>query len=417
MIGKTLLGLFVCVLYCLCVGNTAQIGVKVCEANMTVDEGKNKMAIEAEVHCADHDHDHATDLLKDLGVSQEMQEKQLVSKKRYLSSDEITDLNDRKRTKAGDQSQSGSDSEINVTTVFNMFQSLSVQLTGLSGLYNDLRDRMSSIEANLEAKLSQKFKSVLDTRFELEMSEIRAETTAEIAVVRNEVNTRCDELTKTYAAAVEYNLIPRDTKKSVVIKMLPERANEKTKNDVTVNCVNALLKDGLHLLERDARVVTATRKEGKPGSSNPGVVIVDFENVQQKENVLKEKQKLRLTNRYRKVYIEEAMTQDEVKADRNLRTIIREMGAEKDYYVKNGRMIKRTTRRESDNDAHGERNRDTRTQSQRDADYNRENVYYSAKNGDSRNRQGNSEFRGRPGGQRRGRGQQHQGRGGRRGRF
>lgn len=66
-------------------------------------------------------------------------------------------------------------------------------MSGLCGQYHELKERISNIEANLEAKLTQQFKTALDMRLELEISDIKAEVTADIAVVRIEMNSRYDE--------------------------------------------------------------------------------------------------------------------------------------------------------------------------------------------------------------------------------
>ena len=311
--------------------------------NGATSEKVNNMAVEVDVDVHERDRVNTQTQIN-------TEPETPMNKKRSLSQYETSDSESEpspvsKRTKTDQSFTEGApDEQIDNTTIYKMFQSLSVQMSGLSGLYTDLRDRISNIETNIETKLTQKFKSAIDTRFEVEMSEIRAEVTAEIAVVRSEVNNRYDDMEKTYAAAVECNLIQRDDSpnvtNAVVIKMLPERANEDTNPNITTNCVNALLKDGLQLRASDARVVTADRKQNKGRRGNPGAVVVTFETRQQKERVMKEKRKLRGSDRYSKVYIEDTMSNDEIKADQNLKTIIRELGL--DYYVKKGRMVKRT---------------------------------------------------------------------------
>ncbi|KAK3109159.1 hypothetical protein FSP39_024218 [Pinctada imbricata] len=328
--------------------------------NGTNNENENVMAVEVEVH----KHPEQVD--------------QGVSRKRLFSGNNPTSqspvLKRSKNDKYLTESDSDSDAEyIDNSTIFRMFNSLSSQMTGLSDQYNELKDRILTIEANLEAKLSQKFKSVLDTRFEVELSDVKAEVTANIAVVRSEVNKKCDEMGKLYAEAVSCNLMGKQESTSVIVKMLPEDRNEDKNKDITKNRVDALVRDGLRF--RDVRVKEAERKKKNGTGRNPGIVKVTFETKEQKEKVLKEKQKLKQSKEYRNVYIEEELTREQLNADSNMRTILKEIGKDKTYCVKNGQIKRRLNNGQSrgtgsyDSRESHERSEGWRTQNRRGNNY------------------------------------------------
>ena len=252
------------------------------------------------------------------------------TRKRVLSKEDgHNDENETKKQKTG-QSE-GTAIGIDNDTVFAMFQSLSSQM---SDMYIDLTKRISNMETNLENKLTQKMKSSMDVRF----GEVRKEMSEKITEVRNEVETRVDQLTRSYAQVTEGKDI--NSSKSIVIKMLPEKRGEPNDADATKHNVNALIRDGLRL--RDIKIVSAKRKQNK-NSRNPGVVTVTLETKEQKEKVMKEKRKLKSCDKYRKVYIEEEMSKEQLSADQNMRTILKETGIDRDYYVQNGNIRKRSS--------------------------------------------------------------------------
>ncbi|KAK3101643.1 hypothetical protein FSP39_005134 [Pinctada imbricata] len=194
------------------------------------------------------------------------------------------------------------------------------------------------MESNLENKLTQKMKSSMDAR----LGEVRQEMNEKITEVRNEVEMRVSQLKKSYANVAEGkdSAMVSNISKSIVIKMLPEKRGEPNDADATKNNVNALIRDGLRL--RDIKVVSAKRKQNK-NSKNPGVVTFTLETKEQKEKLIKEKSKLKSTEKYKRVYIEEEMSKEQLSADQNMRTILKETGIDRHYYVHNGNIRKRQT--------------------------------------------------------------------------
>ena len=68
---------------------------------------------------------------------------------------------------------------------------------------------------------------------------------------------------------------------------------------------------------------------------------------------MKDKYKLKTNAKYRDVYIGNEKSKDDLKADQNLRTIVREIGRHRDYYVVNGQIKRRTRDGSQDRDRAG----------------------------------------------------------------
>jgi hypothetical protein len=141
-------------------------------------------------------------------------------------------------------------------------------------------------------------------------------------------------------------------KNRVVIKMLEEKCDETENPEITKNSVVSLFRDGLHL--NDISVISAERKKanGRP----PGVVIATVETNEQKHKIVKNKSKLRNSRNYSHVYIENETTIESRNMEANMRTILKEIGRDNDYMVRNGKIRRKMN------------SRDQRDESNRDAD-------------------------------------------------
>ena len=231
------------------------------------------------------------------------------------------------------------DGQIDNATVCAMFQSLSEQMTQL---YGDLSNRISNIEANLEMKLTQKLKSAVQSEFE----GVRSEIKVQISDVRTEVNNKVNEMKKSYANAVrnQPGVDMAGKGKTFVIKNLSADASEKNDPNVLIRNVNTLVQSGLKLNTFHAHKAERKQTKGK----SPGIILVTAESADQKDEVMKNKRKLKNVKKYERVYIEDDMSDEARKASSNMRTILKELRCERDYRMVNGRLVRNDKVRSDD---------------------------------------------------------------------
>lgn len=131
----------------------------------------------------------------------------------------------------------------------------------------------------------------------------------------------------------------RDISLNVVIRNLLQRENE-----VTLNAVNGLIKDGLNI--KDIECVSAERKQSY--NDKPGVVIAKFSSQEQKKTVMGKKTTLKKHAVYKKVYINHDIPHEQRAMESSFHAILKEMGTDK-LVVRGGRIVK-TTRHPHNND-------------------------------------------------------------------
>ncbi|CAC5399360.1 unnamed protein product [Mytilus coruscus] len=116
-------------------------------------------------------------------------------------------------------------------------------------------------------------------------------------------------------------------KNKLVIKNLKYDESEKDSNQVTINKIHELFKDGLALA--NIQVESVTRKESK--GQYPGVVICEIKSAEDKTRIFKKKNKLKDNRKYSNVYIENDRSVETRNLQASLRTVLKEIGKEKDY--------------------------------------------------------------------------------------
>ena len=278
-------------------------------------------------------------------------------RKRNRSDDVETETKRMKHNESHEQTQNDA-----IANILKVVENLALEVKSLN---IRVFDRMDSLEKTFAKNVVENMTKVVDGK----ISKVRKDVRAEIEGVRSkvtEVEKTCmqeirrvkdnikDNIKKevesatqrkkeTFANVAAPNV---QNRANVVIKNLPERNGEADDTSLTKSSVEGLIRDGLRL--RDAKVIKAVRKVNK-SSRRPGVVIATLETTQQKEKVMKDKYKLKTNAKYRDVYIENEKSKDDLKADQNLRTIVREMGRHRNYYVVNG-QIKRRTQRDGSQD-------------------------------------------------------------------
>ncbi|VDI45625.1 Hypothetical predicted protein [Mytilus galloprovincialis] len=114
-----------------------------------------------------------------------------------------------------------------------------------------------------------------------------------------------------------------------VIRNLIYDQTEKDNNVVTINKVQGLLKDGLEL--QDITLKSVHRKETR--GPHPGIVIVETNSYDDKSKIMKNKRKLKTVKKYENIYIDNDQSYETRNLQASFRTVLREMGKEKDYKI------------------------------------------------------------------------------------
>ncbi|CAC5386254.1 unnamed protein product [Mytilus coruscus] len=136
---------------------------------------------------------------------------------------------------------------------------------------------------------------------------------------------------------------------SLVIKNLPETENE------NISCkVEDLIKDGLHV--NSIQVADVERKKNYHTGKH-GIVMVKFQNKDDKQKVMEKKRELRNTRIYKDVYINNVIPNAQRLLNSNLRNIVKAIGNDK--LEIRGSVVR---------SRHGKSTRDTNTQRRGDRD-------------------------------------------------
>ena len=124
----------------------------------------------------------------------------------------------------------------------------------------------------------------------------------------------------------------------IVVKNLKRHVKENNDPRSTVSSVQSLLRDGLKLAK--INVTSAVRKDDRDGK--PGLIVADIETIEQKHQILKSKKLLKGNKKYPDVYIDNDLPIEVRQTEASLRTLVKEMGKEKKYFVRGTRLIKNT---------------------------------------------------------------------------
>ena len=128
---------------------------------------------------------------------------------------------------------------------------------------------------------------------------------------------------------------PGRVRNSFVVKNLKYSKKEDEDKQVTVNKVQALLRDGLKI--KNVKVLSAERKGAR--DDRPGLIITEVESAEQKKSIFKCKRQLRGNKVYPDVYINDDLPFELRQTEASLRTLVREMGKENQYTVRGARLI------------------------------------------------------------------------------
>ena len=196
--------------------------------------------------------------------------------------------------------------------------------------HNKLSQRLDSLENDLKGKISE----LVTAAIKSEVAKLRDEYSSEIDSLKAKVT----QLEKSYADIVKNNGQAsrsefEERKKRVVIRGLP--GDNKESGQSTLDKVMALIRDGCKLA--DVTVTHAERKSTR--SKKPGPVIATIESFEKKQTLMKAKNGLKNIEQYKRVYIENDYAPEIRSVDSNLRTILKEIGKNKQYHVNGGKMF------------------------------------------------------------------------------
>ncbi|CAG2257828.1 unnamed protein product [Mytilus edulis] len=194
-------------------------------------------------------------------------------------------------------------------------------VVGLASSMNQFCDiitkRMGDIETNIPKQVAQ----MIDQKVSEEMKKVKEQFKTELKTVTEKVSS----LEQSYADVLKQNKNQSqalsEDKLSVVIKNFPETEKENTSRKV-----GGLIKDGLRL--KNIQVAAVERKINKiPGKH--GVIIVKFQNSDDKQKVMEKKRELKDSRNYKDVYIDNAIPKAQRLMNSNLRSIVKAIGNDK----------------------------------------------------------------------------------------
>jgi hypothetical protein len=128
---------------------------------------------------------------------------------------------------------------------------------------------------------------------------------------------------------------------NVIIKNLELSEREAMDENVLLEDVTELLRDGLKITDSIATTVTRMRPIPIKNGTKPGHVLVTFSNKQQQLKVLKSKRHLKKVPKYEKVWIEVDKPREVRAMERNCRVLLKEIGKEKEYYIRGSTLVKK----------------------------------------------------------------------------
>ncbi|CAC5390984.1 unnamed protein product [Mytilus coruscus] len=194
-------------------------------------------------------------------------------------------------------------------------------VVGLANSMNKFCDILTKRMGDIETNIPKQVANMIDQKVSEEMKKVREEFKTELKTVSEKVIS----LEQSYSDVVKQNKmqtqVVSEDNLSLVIKNLPETENE------NISCkVEDLIKDGLHV--NSIQVVDVERKKNNhPGKH--GIVIVKFQNKDDKQKVMEKKRELRSTRIYKDVYINNAIPNAQRLLNSNLRNIVKAIGNDK----------------------------------------------------------------------------------------
>lgn len=193
----------------------------------------------------------------------------------------------------------------------------------------EFNNRIDGLASKLENKIRQSVENNIETKLNQAKDQLKSDI--DLVSIKQDITS----MKKSYAEITNSEI---GIENDIIIRNYISDPKEADEPQLTLNKVNTLLRDGLKFT--DIKVVKCERK--KTRSSRPGVVIATLETREQKQKVLENKKKLRNTQRFSKVYIEEARPLTSRINESNMLTVLHELGKKEQYFMSsNGRLLKK----------------------------------------------------------------------------
>lgn len=262
----------------------------------------------------------------------------LTHRKRNLSdTDLITEITQDHEVKKSRHSKSVGEQVSSVEhRLMEMMNTLSSSLSNLStelaNVCKSLTTRMVNLENNLDKKWADKIQIMVHDTVRDEVAKTKGALESDMRDLTEKVKTlECSyaDVCKKTSGSLEQN---------IVIRNLPFDNRENEFADALRTKLEGLFRDGVKVYEID--ITSSIRKESM--SDKPGVVIVTLGSVEQKRKIMRNKRNLMKSQRYDRVYIEHDNPVEIRRQNSNLRTILKACDQNKQYTVKNGRLIPNT---------------------------------------------------------------------------
>jgi hypothetical protein len=197
-------------------------------------------------------------------------------------------------------------------------------LSAIRGMQDSFNTRLDQIEKRVSEHVLKVVR--------VEMSEVRASFQGQV----DSLSAKITAMESTYASVASKTV--ENTDCSVVIKNVKVDPREEQNSVHTLNAVHKLIREGVQL--SDVKVVSAERKRGY--GNKPGVIVVKLETQAQKIKLMKSKKSLKNTPAYNQVYIDNDLPRDVRNTENSLRILLKEVGKDKDYFVRGTRLMRRT---------------------------------------------------------------------------
>ncbi|CAH1786006.1 unnamed protein product [Owenia fusiformis] len=201
----------------------------------------------------------------------------------------------------------------------------------ISQLYSLLKGGQDNIKESIisiRKEMSEQVDS-LRREFEHKIDDSHKEIQAEVTAFHENFKSRITNIETTMAAQDnEFH--------SFIIKNIEESTVESD-----LDQVNNMISNGLGLKDSSMKVVKTSRKPKRTGAKYPGIIVAQVKNKDSKSQILSKKRALKQNDLYKNVYIEDFISPDLKKVNDNLHTVLKAVGKENNFIMRNGRFLQR----------------------------------------------------------------------------
>ena len=198
----------------------------------------------------------------------------------------------------------------------------------LSASISDISNKIDQVETNVTANVAKMVDVKIDQKFASVKNDLKGIVNSEIGKVRNEferklkgVSDKVNNAAESMSVVCNHGDDSQIKKFNIVIRNLKEHSDEANENGSThtLHLVNALMRDGLKL--KNIKLVKVERKFSRGNSAC--IVIATLESLEDKQSIMKNKNKLQSHRAFEEVYIDNDLTRSELETQNSLNSLIR----------------------------------------------------------------------------------------------